>query len=82
MEGAPGTFREHPIEVAGAILESILGLGAIYEEHEFEELEDLPEMVAMLEADLKRQRTNFISQRMRKKEWPWDEYDEIWGFEK
>eukprot|EP00972_Heterocapsa_arctica_P040260 5932796-Heterocapsa_arctica.AAC.1 len=72
MEGAPGTFREHPVEVAGTILESILGPGAIYEEHGFEELEDLPEMVAMLEADLMRQRTTFRSHRMRKKEWLWD----------
>eukprot|EP00972_Heterocapsa_arctica_P028395 4174080-Heterocapsa_arctica.AAC.1 len=44
MEGAPGTFREHPLEVDGTILESILGLGANFEEHGFEELEDLPEM--------------------------------------
>eukprot|EP00972_Heterocapsa_arctica_P043924 6486244-Heterocapsa_arctica.AAC.1 len=49
IEGAPGTFREHPIEVAGTILESILELGAIFEEHGFEELEDLPEMVVELE---------------------------------
>eukprot|EP00972_Heterocapsa_arctica_P061586 9083596-Heterocapsa_arctica.AAC.1 len=28
-----------------------------------------------------RQRTNFRSHRMRKKEWQWDEYDEIWGFD-
>eukprot|EP00972_Heterocapsa_arctica_P028797 4236146-Heterocapsa_arctica.AAC.1 len=31
MEGVEGTFREHQVEVAGTILESILGLGAIYE---------------------------------------------------
>eukprot|EP00972_Heterocapsa_arctica_P020088 2965615-Heterocapsa_arctica.AAC.1 len=58
MEGAPGTFREHPVEVAGTILESILGLGAIFEEHKFKELEDLPEMVVELEEGLKRQRAN------------------------
>eukprot|EP00972_Heterocapsa_arctica_P075871 11192070-Heterocapsa_arctica.AAC.1 len=67
MEGAPGTFSEHPVELAGTILESIPGLGAIYQKHGFKELEDLPEMVAILEEDLKRQRTNFISRRMRKK---------------
>eukprot|EP00972_Heterocapsa_arctica_P040622 5987382-Heterocapsa_arctica.AAC.1 len=81
MEGAPGTFREHPVEVAGTMLESILGLGAIFEEHEFQELEDLPEMVVELEEGLKRQGTNFRSHRMRKKEWIWDECDEIWVFE-
>eukprot|EP00972_Heterocapsa_arctica_P100663 14842389-Heterocapsa_arctica.AAC.1 len=81
LEGAPGTFREHPVEVTGTILESILGLGAIFERHGFKELKDLPEMVAMLEEGLKRQRTDFISHRMRKKEWNWDEYDDILGFE-
>eukprot|EP00972_Heterocapsa_arctica_P055346 8164957-Heterocapsa_arctica.AAC.1 len=29
IEGFTGKFREHPVEVAGTILESILGLGAI-----------------------------------------------------
>eukprot|EP00972_Heterocapsa_arctica_P071236 10521913-Heterocapsa_arctica.AAC.1 len=38
-------------------------------------------MVVEIEEGLKRQRTNFISHRMRKKDWFWDEYDEIWGFE-
>eukprot|EP00972_Heterocapsa_arctica_P040278 5934997-Heterocapsa_arctica.AAC.1 len=33
IEDRPGTFREHPIEVEGSILESILDLGAIFEEH-------------------------------------------------
>eukprot|EP00972_Heterocapsa_arctica_P048937 7209912-Heterocapsa_arctica.AAC.1 len=33
MEGVAGTFREHPGEVASTILESILGLGTIYEQH-------------------------------------------------
>eukprot|EP00972_Heterocapsa_arctica_P075179 11093054-Heterocapsa_arctica.AAC.1 len=32
IAGCPGTSREHPIEVDGTILESILGLGAIYEQ--------------------------------------------------
>eukprot|EP00972_Heterocapsa_arctica_P062868 9274341-Heterocapsa_arctica.AAC.1 len=59
MEGVAGTFREHPVEVAGTILEIILGLGAIYEQHGFEELTEIPEMVAMLESDLMSQRTNF-----------------------
>eukprot|EP00972_Heterocapsa_arctica_P036328 5346293-Heterocapsa_arctica.AAC.1 len=78
MEGVAGTFREHPVEVACTILESILGLGTIYEQHGFGELKELPEMVAMLESDLMSQSTNYISHRMRKKEWQWDEYDEIW----
>eukprot|EP00972_Heterocapsa_arctica_P092760 13680393-Heterocapsa_arctica.AAC.1 len=81
MEGAPGTFREQPVEVAGTILESILGLGAISEEHGYEELDDLPEMVVELEEDMKRQRTGVRSHRMRRKEWIWDEYDKTWGFE-
>eukprot|EP00972_Heterocapsa_arctica_P113072 16435177-Heterocapsa_arctica.AAC.1 len=38
-------------------------------------------MVVELEEGLKRQRANYISHRMRKKERIWDEYDEIWGFE-
>eukprot|EP00972_Heterocapsa_arctica_P050276 7392913-Heterocapsa_arctica.AAC.1 len=33
IEDRPGTYRKHPIEVQGTILEIILGLGAIYEEH-------------------------------------------------
>eukprot|EP00972_Heterocapsa_arctica_P108414 15967017-Heterocapsa_arctica.AAC.1 len=78
MEGVEGTFREHPLEVAGTILESILGLGATYEQYGFEELTELPEMVALLEEELKNQTTHFRSHRMRKKEWQWDEYDEIW----
>eukprot|EP00972_Heterocapsa_arctica_P015238 2244676-Heterocapsa_arctica.AAC.1 len=72
MEGVAGTFREHPVDVAGTILESILGLGTIYEHHGFEELTELPEMVTMLESDLMSQRTTFRSSRIRKKEWQWD----------
>eukprot|EP00972_Heterocapsa_arctica_P081070 11945896-Heterocapsa_arctica.AAC.1 len=81
MEGFTGTFREHPIEVTGTILEHILGLGAIFGGHGFAELEELPEMVVEKEEGLKRQRTNFRSLGMRKKAWFWDEYDDIWGFE-
>eukprot|EP00972_Heterocapsa_arctica_P082847 12208643-Heterocapsa_arctica.AAC.1 len=76
IEGTTGTFREHPVEVAGTILESILGLGAIFEEHGHAELEELPEIIVELE----RQRANFRSLRMRKKYWLWEEYDEICGF--
>eukprot|EP00972_Heterocapsa_arctica_P008643 1265759-Heterocapsa_arctica.AAC.1 len=57
VEGWPGTFREHPIEIHGTILESILGLGAIYEQHGFSELEDLPEIVVGIEEGLKQYRT-------------------------
>eukprot|EP00972_Heterocapsa_arctica_P028360 4170282-Heterocapsa_arctica.AAC.1 len=49
IEGFTGTFREHPIEVSGTILESISGLGAIFEQYGFTELEDLPEMVVYIE---------------------------------
>eukprot|EP00972_Heterocapsa_arctica_P096027 14166273-Heterocapsa_arctica.AAC.1 len=38
-------------------------------------------MVVEIEEGLKKQRTNHISHRMRRKEWQWDEYDEIWGSE-
>eukprot|EP00972_Heterocapsa_arctica_P014689 2163351-Heterocapsa_arctica.AAC.1 len=78
IEGFTGTFREHPGEVAGTILESMLGLGAIYEQYGFTELEDLPETIVVIEEGLKRHRTNFRSHRMRKKEWNWHEYDKIW----
>jgi hypothetical protein len=44
-EGQAGTFREHPIEVAGTIVESILGLGLVYEDRQYEELEDIPAIV-------------------------------------
>eukprot|EP00972_Heterocapsa_arctica_P098517 14539469-Heterocapsa_arctica.AAC.1 len=81
IEGFTGTSRKHPVEVAGTILESMLGLGAIYEQYGFTKLEDLPEVVMEIEEGLKRHRTNFRSHRMRKKEWNWHEYDEIWGFE-
>eukprot|EP00972_Heterocapsa_arctica_P046320 6833740-Heterocapsa_arctica.AAC.1 len=67
MEGVAGTFREHPVELAGTILESILGLGTIYEQHGFEELTELPEMVAFLDWEMKSQTTHFRSHRMRKK---------------
>eukprot|EP00972_Heterocapsa_arctica_P060806 8969973-Heterocapsa_arctica.AAC.1 len=33
IENVEGTVREHTIEVAGTIMESILGLGALHEQH-------------------------------------------------
>eukprot|EP00972_Heterocapsa_arctica_P050249 7390514-Heterocapsa_arctica.AAC.1 len=72
MEGVEGTFREHPVEVAGTILDNILGLGIMYEHYGFEELTELPEMVALIEEQLKSQTTHFRSDRIRKKEWQWD----------
>eukprot|EP00972_Heterocapsa_arctica_P007709 1123807-Heterocapsa_arctica.AAC.1 len=59
----------------------ILGLGAIYEQRGFPELEDLPEMVAEIEEGLKHYRTSYRAHRMRRKDWIWDGYDEIWGFD-
>ena len=44
-ESQEGIFREHSIEVAGSTVESILGLGMIYEDFKYEELEDLPEII-------------------------------------
>jgi hypothetical protein len=87
-EGQLGTFREHPTEVAGTIVESIFGLGLVYEEFQYEELEDIPAIVEYMEAglmtlDLKRrsdmryQRNRFRATLTKEK---WDEYDEIWGF--
>eukprot|EP00972_Heterocapsa_arctica_P020705 3052625-Heterocapsa_arctica.AAC.1 len=52
VEGVDRNYREHPIEVAGSTLESILGLGMMYEDFGYEELSDMPEMVTMLEAGL------------------------------
>eukprot|EP00972_Heterocapsa_arctica_P102825 15155244-Heterocapsa_arctica.AAC.1 len=43
-ENREGTFREHPIEIAGSIVESIFGLGMLYQDYLYEELSDLPEM--------------------------------------
>eukprot|EP00972_Heterocapsa_arctica_P049729 7316904-Heterocapsa_arctica.AAC.1 len=54
IDGFACTFKEHPIEVARTMLESILGLGAIFEDYGFTELEDLPEMVVEIEEGLKR----------------------------
>eukprot|EP00972_Heterocapsa_arctica_P075557 11144962-Heterocapsa_arctica.AAC.1 len=46
-----GTFSEHTIDIEATIEESILGLGAIFAEHGYKELEDLPDMVNELEKD-------------------------------
>eukprot|EP00972_Heterocapsa_arctica_P016939 2500384-Heterocapsa_arctica.AAC.1 len=41
----------------------------------------MPEIVAYLESGLMCQNMNRRSARIRRKEWFWDEYDEIWGFD-
>ena len=51
-EDQEGTYREHSIEVAGSTVESILGLGMIYEDYKYEELEDMPDIVEFMEAGL------------------------------
>eukprot|EP00972_Heterocapsa_arctica_P006911 1011180-Heterocapsa_arctica.AAC.1 len=81
IEDRPGTFRGHSIEVEGAILESILGLGAIFEEHGFTELEDMPELVVDIEEGLKTHKRNIRAHNPRRTDWLSDEYGEIWGFE-
>eukprot|EP00972_Heterocapsa_arctica_P066029 9741525-Heterocapsa_arctica.AAC.1 len=48
-ENQDGIFREHPIEIAGSIVESILGLGMLYQDYHYEELSDLPEIVQFME---------------------------------
>ena len=87
-EGQAGTLREHPIEVAGTIVESILGLGLVYEDCQYEELEDMPAIVEFMEAGLmtqdveRRSEMMYLKNRYRAtltKE-KWDEYDEILGF--
>eukprot|EP00972_Heterocapsa_arctica_P107330 15810011-Heterocapsa_arctica.AAC.1 len=54
-----GTSTEHSIDVPATILESILGLGAIFGEHGFAELEDMPELVVEIEEGLKTHRNQF-----------------------
>eukprot|EP00972_Heterocapsa_arctica_P058422 8618897-Heterocapsa_arctica.AAC.1 len=63
------------------MLESSLGLGAIFAEHGFIELEDMPELVVEIEEGLKTRRRNFRAHNPRRTDWLWDEYDEIWGFD-
>eukprot|EP00972_Heterocapsa_arctica_P042385 6246605-Heterocapsa_arctica.AAC.1 len=87
-ENKEGTFREHPIKIAGSIVESIFGLGMLYHDYLYEELSDLPEIVSFLEAGLMMKNLERRSERllaadyyqMGKDQWKWDEYDEIWGF--
>ncbi len=87
-EGQEGTYREHPIEVAGTTVESILGLGMVYEDHKYEELEDMPAIVEFVEAGLMTKNLDRRSERRYLtnhylaglNEEKWDEYDEIWGF--
>jgi hypothetical protein len=87
-EDQEGIFREHSIEVAGSTVESILGLGMIYEDFKYEELEDMPDIVKFMEEGLMRRNMERRSTRRYMsdyyqtgmEEWKWDEYDEIWGF--
>eukprot|EP00972_Heterocapsa_arctica_P009681 1425995-Heterocapsa_arctica.AAC.1 len=62
-------------------MESILDLGAISEEHGFTELEDMPELVVEIEEGLKTHKRSIRAHSTRRKDWLWDEYDEIWGFD-
>eukprot|EP00972_Heterocapsa_arctica_P059854 8828260-Heterocapsa_arctica.AAC.1 len=43
-EGIDGHFREHPIQIAGSIVESIFGRGMMYQDYGYEELSDMPEI--------------------------------------
>jgi hypothetical protein len=87
-EDQAGIFREHSIEVAGSTVESILGLGMVYEDFKYEELEDMPEIVKFMEEGLmarnmeRRSARRYLSDYYQTgmEEWKWDEYDEIWGF--
>jgi len=88
-ESTAGTFREHPIEIAGSIVESILGLGMMYMDHHYEELSDMPEIVDFIESGLSKLNLGRRSEKLYseeyyqtgKEQWKWDEYDEIWGFD-
>eukprot|EP00972_Heterocapsa_arctica_P028969 4263210-Heterocapsa_arctica.AAC.1 len=44
IPGTQGTFSEHTIDIETTIVESILGLGAIFAEHGYKELEYLSDM--------------------------------------
>jgi hypothetical protein len=87
-EGQPGTLMEHAVEITGAIVESILGLGMVYEDFKYEELEDMPAIVACIEEGLmamhleRRSARRYMSDyhQTGKEQWKWDEYDEVWGF--
>eukprot|EP00972_Heterocapsa_arctica_P104195 15355634-Heterocapsa_arctica.AAC.1 len=60
----------------------MLGLGAIFAEHRYNELEDLPVIINELEKGLRRH--NSESKKTKRHaiaESEWDEYDEIWGFD-
>jgi hypothetical protein len=81
MENIKGRFREHRIEVAGTTLESILGLGAIYEQTACENLQDMPDIVALLEKKLKAMKTDFRGCKASEEIFKWSDYDEIWGFQ-
>ena len=89
LENVVGEFREHSIEIAGSIVESILGLGMMYMDHHYEELSDMPEIVDFIESgllklDLGRRSEKLYSEeyyQTGKEQWKWDEYDEIWGFD-
>jgi hypothetical protein len=81
MENIKGRFREHRIEVAGTTLESILGLGAIYEQTACENLQDMPDIVALLEKKLKAMKTDFRGCKASEEIYNWSDYDEIWGFQ-
>eukprot|EP00972_Heterocapsa_arctica_P054962 8104598-Heterocapsa_arctica.AAC.1 len=44
MENAVGEYREHAIDTAGSIVESIFGLGMMYRDFGYEELSDMTEI--------------------------------------
>eukprot|EP00972_Heterocapsa_arctica_P111272 16382877-Heterocapsa_arctica.AAC.1 len=67
IEGVDKNFRQHPIEVAGSTLESILGLGMMYEDYGYEELTDMPEIVTMLGSALMSQNMGRRSAIIRRK---------------
>eukprot|EP00972_Heterocapsa_arctica_P000599 88240-Heterocapsa_arctica.AAC.1 len=48
-ENAVGEYREHYIDIAGSIVESIFGLGMMYQDHGYEELSDMTEIVNFME---------------------------------
>ena len=70
-------------------MESILRLGMMYQDHGYEELSDMEEIVKFMEEGLMRTNWERRSERLRmtdyfqmgQEQWKWDEYDEIWGFD-
>ncbi len=77
MENIKGRFRERRIEVAGNTHESMLGLGAKYEQTACENLQDMPDIVAVREKKLKAMKTDFRGCKASEEIYKGSDYDEV-----